>query len=83
MEKLTKISIYSIILGIVLTLVTFLKGMGLVGGGPIGFPFPWLHYTVLPSFTGYTANWVGLILDILIWSAISFVVLFILFRRRK
>jgi len=83
MEKLTKISIYSVISGIILTLVTFLKGMGLIGGGPIGFPFPWLHYTVLPSFTGYTPDWTGLILDILIWSVISFVVLFILLREKK
>jgi hypothetical protein len=82
MEKLIKITIYSVICGIILTLVTFLRGQP-IGGGPIGFPFPWLHSTVLPSNSGYTFDWTGLISDILIWSVISFAVLFVLFRKKK
>lgn len=82
MKKLEKISIYSIIGGVILTLITFLEGHP-IGGGPIGFPFPLAQLTVQPAFTGYTYDYIGLILDILIWSIISFVVLFVLFRKKK
>jgi hypothetical protein len=83
MKKLTKITIYSVICGIILTLATLFLGGQPIGGGPIGFPFPGLHSTVLPSNSGYTFDWTGLILDILIWSVVSFVILFVYFKKKK
>jgi hypothetical protein len=83
MNRIAKTSIYAIVIGIVLTLISFFYGYGKGGGGGMGFPFSWLDYTVIPSFTGYTIYWSGLILDILVWSVVSFLVLFALFRKKK
>jgi hypothetical protein len=68
--------IYSIILGIVITLASGLipnigGGLGVQG---FGFPFPWMMQAIYPG-APMTFDWIALILDSVIWSIFAIIVI--------
>jgi hypothetical protein len=76
--------LYSIILGVIITLASSLFPSlgGGIGVQAMGFPFGWLTQVVYPG-APMQIDWIGLILDIVIWSVIGLVIiqLFLHFER--
>jgi len=94
MKNLTKLLIYSLFVGFVLTIVSLASTVD-IGGGYAGlgtyrgFPFTWLHTNVIGTGNPITYTrtseiwWGGLVLDFIIWSVVSFVILFFYFKKKK
>lgn len=63
--------------GVVLTLLTgFIPLRTLMGGTHYGFPMAWLIRRVLaPEYFPWRVSWLGLVVDLLIWTAVVLVIL--------
>ena len=81
------IIVFSIIGGIIVTLVTGLilnTPPMLVGASHFGYPFPWLIKLIIhPKYFPWRVNILYLVVDIIIWSIIIGVISFIAFKIRK
>lgn len=77
--KIILIGLFSIIGGIIITLFTgslpYPTG-DLIGVGKWGFPFYWLSQIVYPG-SEKVVNWSNFIINVLIWSFISFLIIYI------
>ena len=87
MNSGTRTIILAVIGGIVITLITGLinttPGM-LVGAVWYGFPFHWLiMYVVAPQYFPWHVRPVRLILDIIVWTIVVWVILFLVSKVRK
>jgi hypothetical protein len=95
MKNLKELLIYSLFVGFILTLVSFVSTVdisfeGYAGLGTYrGFPFTWLHTNVFGTGSPMTYTktseiwWGGLVLDFIFWSVVSFVILFFYLRNKK
>lgn len=83
---LNKNCIYSIIAGIVITLLTGLISnteATLVGATHYGYPLAWLIRRVLaPQYFPWRINIVSLIIDVIIWTLVIGIILYA-FRKSK
>lgn len=73
----------SIIGGVAITLVSYFYNStpGLVGAVWYGFPLTWARYLLVgPQYSPWSFDFVGLIADIIIWSIVVGVVLFLIER---
>jgi len=63
--------------GVVLTLLTGLVPLRtLLGATHYGVPLPWLVRRVLaPEYFPWRVRWVGLLVDLVVWTAVAFVAL--------
>jgi len=79
--------IVSIGAGVVLTLITgIVRLRTLPGGEHYGFPAAWLVRRVLaPEYFPWRVSWLGLVVDLIVWTALVFVtlVLYDRFSRRS
>ncbi|UCE11465.1 MAG: hypothetical protein JSW61_05915 [Candidatus Thorarchaeota archaeon] len=83
---LSRKAAYSLFGGSAITLVSgFLPNMTLLGMSSYGYPFPWLAQFVYPGAGPMTLLVIGLLLDLLVWSAVTFVLLtfFQMLRKRS
>jgi hypothetical protein len=79
--------VVSIVGGVIITLVTGLfsntPGM-LVGAEWYGFPLAWLiRMIVAPEYNPWKVEYVNFIADVVVWSVILFVIIFIVDKVRK
>jgi hypothetical protein len=73
--SLSKKIMYSIIGGIFITLGTsILPNNTVIGASNFGYPFPWLSQPLYPIGSLPTLIWSAVIIDIGVWSLVSFVV---------
>lgn len=65
--------------GVILTLLTGLFPLRtLMGATHYGFPMPWLIRLVLaPEYFPWRVGWLGLIIDLIVWTTLVFVILFL------
>jgi hypothetical protein len=82
-----KTLVFAIIGGVVITLLTGLINRTppmLVGAVYYGFPFAWLEMLVIaPQYFPWVVRPVRLILDIVIWTIVVWIILFIVSKIRK
>jgi hypothetical protein len=82
-----KTIIFALIGGVVITLVTGLLDHTpemLVGAVYFGYPFAWLEMLVVaPQYFPWVVRPVRLVLDIVVWTIVVWVILFVVFRTRK
>jgi hypothetical protein len=82
-----KTLIFAIIGGIVITLLTGLINRTppmLVGAVYYGYPFAWLEMMVIaPQYFPWVVRPVRLILDIVVWTIVVWVILFVVSKVRK
>jgi hypothetical protein len=75
-----KFAVYSIIGGLVITLLTGLfinMPAKLMGAVHYGYPFAWLTRLVIaPEYFPWRVNILNLIIDIVIWSVVVFIIIF-------
>jgi len=84
MRKKHSLPIIAILVGLVVTLITGLVDVtpqGLVGATWHGLPLPWLYVIVYPG-SPWTIDWLNLAGDLVLWIAISFAIIFLVFRKR-
>jgi len=75
MCKQYKIPIYSILTGIVITLITgFFPNVFLLGVSYWGYLLPWAMRTVYPG-APFEILWINFIVDIIIWSVLIYLTL--------
>lgn len=83
--SVTRILLGSILGGVAITLLTGLTintPPMLVGAVHYGYPFAWLvRMIVAPQYFPWTVNVPNLILDLIVWSLVAGVALFLLKRR--
>ena len=79
--------IFAIIGGVVITLLTGLINRTppmLVGAVYYGYPFAWLEMMVIaPQYFPWVVRPVRLILDIVVWTIVVWVILFVISKVRK
>ena len=82
MEKIQKTTIFSILIGITVTLVSgaFPNILGWVGGRYWGYLLPWLVEALTWPPSPKKIIWQNLIIDLVVWSVIPFAVLTVFFR---
>jgi hypothetical protein len=82
-----KLVVYSIIGGLVVTLLTGLftnMPAALLGAVHYGYPFAWLiRLVIAPEYFPWRINILNLIMDIVIWSIVGFIIIFGVARVRK
>jgi len=82
-----KTLIFAIIGGVVITLLTGLINRTppmLVGAVYYGYPFAWLEMLVIaPQYFPWVVRPVRLILDIVVWTIVVWVILFVVSKVRK
>jgi len=82
-----KTLIFAIIGGVVITLLTGLINRTppmLVGAVYYGYPFAWLEMMVIaPQYFPWVVRPVRLILDIVVWTIVVWVILFVISKVRK
>ena len=82
-----KMILTSIIGGIIITLITglFLNTPPmLVGASHFGYPLPWLTRLIIhPQYFPWSVSIPNLIIDIIIWSIIMGIILFVLLKIKK
>lgn len=79
------LALISAIMGATLTLVSGLFANipeGLIGVGYWGYPLAWFSRVVYPNAPRIVI-WRGLIVDLLTWSLLAFVILMLVFRRKR
>lgn len=78
------IILYFVGLGVIITLATYFYQVRSFGTINYGFPFAWLweNWSNLPGVHYFVILWSTLLLDILFWSIIGFMAIFV-FRRAK
>ena len=73
----------SVIGGIAITLLSYLYNgtPSIVGAVWYGFPLTWIRYLVVgPQYNPWAVDIVGLVVDVVVWSVVVGVVLFVLQR---
>jgi hypothetical protein len=79
--------IYAVVVGVVITLLTGLIGNTpemLVGAVYYGYPLAWLEMMVVaPQYFTWVVRPLRLILDIVVWTVLVWVILFLVSRARK
>ena len=87
MKASLKTLIFAIIGGVVITLLTGLINRTppmLVGAVYYGYPFAWLEMMVIaPQYFPWVVRPVRLILDIVVWTIVVWVILFVVSKVRK
>ena len=87
MKASLKTLIFAIIGGVVITLLTGLINRTppmLVGAVYYGYPFAWLEMMVIaPQYFPWVVRPVRLILDIVVWTIVVWVILFVISKVRK
>jgi hypothetical protein len=82
-----KTVIFAVVGGIVITLVTGLINHTpemLVGAAYYGYPFAWLEMLVIaPQYFPWVVRPVRLILDLVVWTIVVWVILFLVSKARK
>ena len=82
-----KLPVFAVIGGVIVTLVT-----GLISNTPpmragatlFGYPFPWLDRMVLPpQYNPWQVDILNLVADIIAWSIIIGIILFVVARSKK
>lgn len=84
-EYLNKMIVYSILIGVAITLATgIFSAPGITGANLWGYPIAWLTQPVLPPNYSAETSIVapGFFIDVVFWSFISFLVLFILYKKK-
>ena len=56
---------------------------GVMGALAFGFPFPWLSQSFYPAGGPMILNFTGLVLDLLVWTIVSFIVITLTLKLRK
>ena len=81
----TKFVVFSVVGGVVVTLLTgFVTNTVLLGAEHYGYPMAWLIRLVLaPEYFPWRVNVLNLIVDLVIWTIIAGIVVAVLTRRRK
>jgi hypothetical protein len=69
--------------GVVLTLLTGLFPLRtLMGATHYGFPMAWVSRRVLaPEYFPWRVHWLGLVVDLFVWTAVVFAIVFVYTRR--
>jgi len=79
--------VYAVVAGVVITLLTGLIGNTpemLVGAVYYGYPFRWLEMMVVaPQYFPWVVRPLRLILDIVVWTVIVWVILFVVSKVKK
>jgi hypothetical protein len=79
--------VYAVVAGVVITLLTGLIGNTpemLVGAVYYGYPFAWLEMMVVaPQYFPWVVRPLRLILDIVVWTVIVWVILFVASKAKK
>jgi hypothetical protein len=71
-----KRTIYSIIGGFLITLVTsIIPNNTLIGASNSGYPFPWLSQPLYPIGSLPTIIWEALLIDVVVWGLVAFVLI--------
>jgi len=80
-----KVVLGGIVGGIVLTLLTgFIEAPSMMGATNYGYPFVWLtQYIIAPEYFPWHVHPVRIVLDVIVWSIIVALVLYVFFRKRK
>ena len=86
-----KMLIYAVVAGVVITLLTGLIGntpeMGgqpLMGAVYFGYPFAWLEMMVVaPQYFPWVVRPLRLILDVVVWTVVVWVILFVVSKVKK
>ena len=78
----------AIIVGVVITLITGLlpsTPSGLVGAVWYGYPLNWINRLIISPTAGnpWVVQWVGLIVDIVVWFIVALIVLMLISMTRK
>jgi len=85
--KASKIVMFAVIGGVVMTLLTGLISHTpemLVGAVYYGYPFAWLEMLVIaPQYFPWLVRPVRLILDIVVWTIVVWIILFVVSKIRK
>ncbi|OGD53381.1 hypothetical protein A3K80_05320 [Candidatus Bathyarchaeota archaeon RBG_13_38_9] len=75
-----KFAVYSMIGGLVITLLTGLftnMPVMLLGAAHYGYPFAWLiRLVIAPEHFPWRVNILNLVMDIVIWSIVVFIIIF-------
>ena len=78
--------LYSIILGVIITIASslFTSTGGMIGVQGSGFPFIWMTQAIYPG-ASIQIYWTGLILDIIFWTVIALIIiqLYLHFERKN
>jgi len=83
MSEQYKISIYSLITGIIITLITgFFPNVFLIGVSYWGYLLPWTKQIVYPG-APFEILWINFIVDIIIWSVLVYLTLIGIEEREK
>jgi hypothetical protein len=86
MDKM-KLSVLAVAVGVVVTLVTgLIENMPamLVGAVHYGYPMAWLIRMIVgPEYNPWVVNPLGLIVDIVVWTLVAWIVLFVATRPKK
>ena len=79
--------VYAVFAGVVITLLTGLIGNTpemLVGADYYGYPFAWLEMMlVAPQYFPWVVRPLQLILDIVVWTVVVWVILFVVSKAKK
>jgi len=76
--------IISFIGGSLITAISALvPNTGIMGALAFGFPFPWLSQSFFPAGGPMILNFTGLVLDLLVWTVVSFIVITLTLKFRK
>lgn len=83
----TRMLLFGVVGGVVITLLTGLLSNTpsmLVGAEYYGYPMPWLiRLVIAPEYFPWKADYVNLIVDVVVWFVIVAVVLSLLMMRKK
>ena len=87
MKKIIYLLIFAVLLGVVIALLSGLVGnlfTGMIGGSYWGYPFSWISRAFYePGHYGpMIYDLFALVIDIVIWSLISFGILYITFKKK-
>ena len=85
--KMLKVTLLAVVIGVAITLVTGLVDHtpdGLMGATWFGYPLTWLVEMVVgPGYNPWVVRPVRLILDIVAWTVLAWVILFVVTRSKK
>ena len=85
--NMLKMTIFAVVIGVAITLLTGLLGHtpdGLMGAMWFGYPLVWLVEMVVgPGYNPWVVRPLRLILDIVAWTVLAWVILFVVARFKK
>jgi len=76
--------VVSFIGGSLITAISaLLPNSAIIGAIAFGFPFPWLSQSFFPSGGPMILDFTGLVLDLLVWTIVSFILITLTLKFRK